>query len=318
MHDIERSGGRSASLSTAAREASQTPSWSDPNGDAVGAGIASYIGAGLCNEHARVAQFVHAQTLAPGETVGTVTDVAKGHVFALTHAAEGVKVVLDAWSEGPAVNAEDAAYMTGYGARLSQVHSPYPTTVDSAPEAVAAFRRGMQEVGLGMQPRIDAAIRRNPPEQIARQLREEPLPSQIYAHPVPVVSEAFATRVAARLESVPTPDGGRVHNADSGAQHDPVLGLAGAMAPYVPMASRYVERSERDQRRRELVRESPELRAHAEVLNSVLAADAARSLGADIHGATQAAARIVDGAKDLRASDPSRPPSRPPYDGSAE
>jgi hypothetical protein len=79
---------------------------------------------------------------------------------------------------------------------------------------------------------------------------------------------------------------------------------------------RYVERSEIDQRRRELVQELPQLRAHAEVLNSVLAVDVARSLGADIHGATQVAPRIVDGAKDLRASDPSRPPGRPSRDGS--
>ncbi|WP_143135971.1 hypothetical protein [Burkholderia ubonensis] len=78
---------------------------------AFGIAMAMRMGAGNCGEHGGVAAALHAGKLDKNETVQLV-EGANGfdHGWSETQLADGDRLVIDAWTYGPAVMAEDSAF----------------------------------------------------------------------------------------------------------------------------------------------------------------------------------------------------------------
>jgi hypothetical protein len=311
LSDVLKTDGRSALLGAVAREIDTFIHENGLGSPEVRAGVLSTIGAGTCNEHAAVAQYAHAKELAQGEQVNTVISLTRKHVFAVTKpvTGDGPNVVMDAWADGPAVNIADANYMNHFGANITNIPSPDPTTSENALSTQQKFQHGIEELGPGqqIQRKFHQLLQSQSPEEIAQKVREEigrgVVRPNLYVEAVPVISEAFAAKVAHQLESVPLPDGHRVE-----PQASPQTWLNTLMNRRSSLVQ------EQDQMRRHLVQSVPEYRAHAQVLTSVQAAGVARELGADVKAAALAAPDIVDGAKNLRRLDPSRPADPTPPD----
>jgi len=80
------------------------------NGWAYRTALAMKMAAGNCDEHADVAMAVHAGKLAPGESVQGLGGKHVKHAWAETRLADGERIVMDAWAEGPAILAEDSGF----------------------------------------------------------------------------------------------------------------------------------------------------------------------------------------------------------------
>ncbi|MBV8649801.1 hypothetical protein [Paludibacterium sp.] len=80
------------------------------NGWADRAALAMRMAAGNCDEHADVAMAMHAGKLAPGESVQSLGGKYVKHAWTETRLADGERIVIDAWAEGPAVLAADSHF----------------------------------------------------------------------------------------------------------------------------------------------------------------------------------------------------------------
>jgi hypothetical protein len=319
MRDLQKTESLTGALGMAAEQLDAFPRLGKGiDARAEKAGTAAYIGAATCNAHAAAVEVAHGQALRAGEVVTMVGVRKPPHVFAVTTTSDHLNVVLDPWSDGPAVNIEDAHHPNATAGLLGPMVDPEDITPDNAPQAAAAFRRGFSETGPALSNQVSASVQSTLP--IFRSLNPRhgetnPELPHHYAHPPSVVSQPFADDAKKALDSVKTPDGLRVPPDGGTPPSEWKTSAARVLAPVSNTAAATVrEQVLRDHWREVLTSDDPQVAAQAEVLrnrsevlNSVQAFGAARSLGADQATAVDAAPRIAEAAKNLRADDPSRP-----------
>lgn len=162
------------------------------------AGCALAVGAGNCDQNAAVNTRRHAVRMEGGGQITNVCDEACAHMYALyqppgSAEADDSAVVLDSWSDGPAVLLRDSRWAGTYHRT-----STYPIERFDKPGAINALARtrALQAEIEDPQTEFHAHLR-----GVESVVRTPPVPGKIYAS-TPVIAPDLVQRTRQRLQEL--------------------------------------------------------------------------------------------------------------------
>jgi len=236
---------------------------------------------GMCTEYALASHYLHLDRLKAGESIAIVGagNKADSHLWAvLTHGDSGHRLVLDAWGEGPPIDAADAKFMKPSTPRSILMETDH----EKAGEEKAAFEAGLNEHVPHRQDEVER--RRSQYERVGNRM-----PRKFQREPLPIIRKSFAKRARAEIDSVAMPRGGKLSPREVKIR-EVALGIVGKVSG---AARRHLGEL---QSAKNATREA----------NVALAVTTAKALGADDALARSMAGDIIERARDLRRVGPSR------------
>lgn len=165
---------------------------------------ATVLGSGNCGEYTSVTSIRHSSRLDAGETVHYVTSAGHGHAWAEERVpADDVSgastIVMDGWAKGPAVLAPDSRFAANRG----QVESQVQLDAATGREARVATNDLILELRAKGPAETQRRVRQSTTwtARLAAVIDDALLPLGLGGHwaEQPVLSDAFAARVRARL-----------------------------------------------------------------------------------------------------------------------
>jgi len=169
---------------------------------------AAFLGAGNCGTHAELTAHYHASSLRPGTERVYVQSRAHAdgstHEWAEMSSEPAGRVIMDAWSKGPPVLAEDSVFSSDF--------QPLSGGREYLHEDAASIRQAMNERWTTLRTRDAQTLWAGANRTVSQSVREEIAPR--LPRPASVLDPSFAGRVAERFRSEAGSEGS---GADSAA-----------------------------------------------------------------------------------------------------